>query len=285
MMSIHKIEARFIFLITLLLFSVSSAVANARPWEILSDGRIVIEIFDERLAFHPQDASLVSFQRSYGGKYHTFTLKDAISNPNAARAFFDGPRLRHLGVWVNINISQESASNPNRPFLGKYNWEQLPRTIPTEPFRFSILPNNEPLAFRKDPIAGVMRFIRPHERPPSPPHVYFTKALGPSEFGFTSFPFEDPLPEQKHNGVRTIHILPGSERLRSSEVDLQIMCEKGGSPWRYCHFIQLSKDELVTVFLRWGENKLPENSWKQLDNLVHRIAATVFIDRIEKDFE
>lgn len=273
----------FIAAISLIFFSWSGA--SAKPWEILPDGRVVIEIFHERLAFDPQDANLVSFQRSYEGKYHTLTLADAMSNPDRARAFFIGPRLRHLGVWANINISKENSVNPERRFLGKFNWENLPRTSPTVPLRFSILPDNKPLAFGKDPIAGVMRWIRPHERPPSPPYIYFTKALGPSEFGFTSYPFEDPLPEQKHNGAQSIYVLPGLQRLKNSEAVLQVTCEVSGSPWRYCHFIQFSKDELVSTFLEWGENKFPESSWKKLDVSAQRIAAQIFIDRTEGDFK
>lgn len=272
-------------LVAVPLIFLCSSGASSQSWEILQDGRVVIEIFHERLAFDPQDANLVSFQRSYEGKYHTLTLADAMSNPERARAFFAGPRLRHLGVWANLNISKESSVNPERPFLGKFNWEDLPRTSPTVPLRFSILPDNEPLTFEKDPIAGVMRWIRPHERPPSPPYTYFTRALRPSEFGFTSYLFEDPLPEQKHNGAQSIYVLPGSQRLKSSEVILQVTCEVSGSPWRYCHFIQFSKDELVSIFLEWAENKFPESSWKKLDVSVQRIAAQIFIDRTEGDFK
>lgn len=267
------------------LIFLSCSGASSKPWETLPDGRVVIEILHERLAFDPQDVNLVSFQRNDEGKHHTLTLADAIADPDGARVFFVGPRMPQLGIWVNLNISKERAVNPERPFLGKYDWEDLPRTSPTVPLRFSILPDNKPLTFGKDPIAGVMRWIRPHERPPSPPYIYFTKALGPSEFGFTSYPFEDPLPEQKHNGAQSIYVLPGSQRLKSSEAVLQVTCEVSGSPWRYCHFTQFSEDELVRIFLRWGENKFPEGSWKQLDRLIQDISAQIFIDRTGGDFE
>jgi hypothetical protein len=284
MKSIQKFKARFIFLITLLLFSVSSAAANARPWEILSDGRIVIEIFNERLAFHPQDASLVSFKRYHDGTLLTMKLSEAIARPDEARAFFLGPRRKHEGIVVAVNIIRESASNRKRPLLGKFAWDDLPRTNPTRPLSFNILPVNEIVAYGRDHKTGEMRSHRAHERPPTPPYQYYRTAFGPSENGFTWYPFEDPLPGQKKNGFKTIYMLPGSQRIEKSNHDLMVTCSRVGAPFRMCAYKQISKDSLVTFQVEWGENKFPERSWTKLDDLFHRIAATVF-DRTEKDFE
>lgn len=273
------------FLIGLLLFSICNIPAVAQPWETLSNGKIVIEIFNERLAFEPEDASLISFKRSHDGTYSTLKLVDAITHPDEARAFFLGPRLKHVGIIVELNISRESASNPQRPFLGEYSWDDLPRTSPTEPLTFNILPTNEIMGNGRDYKTGEMRAHRAHERPITPPYQYYRTAFGPSENGFTWYPFEDPLPEQKKNGVHTIYMLPGSQRTEKSNHDLQVICSRVGAPWRMCRYTQLSKDSLVRFNVRWGENKFPESSWKKLDSLFHRIAATVFIDRTETDFE
>ncbi|MDQ0474838.1 hypothetical protein [Labrys wisconsinensis] len=252
---------------------------STSSWATLPDGRVVIEIFNERLAFSPSDDGYVSFSRYDDGTYHVMSLAEVIGDADDARAFFDKDRSSRSGITVNLSTNPASNKAPGRPFLGAFDWNAIPRTNPTKLLAFEILSDN-PL------IEGVRGWLRPHQREQLPPTDRYPLASATSEYGFTSYPISRTFNHlQKEEPIETLYILPGSHRSPPLRGNLAILCRWLGSPWRHCEFTQYSKDMLIRMFWQWPENEFPEGSWQTVDRLSRAIAGHIFIDRGEGDFE
>lgn len=252
---------------------------SAESLDVLPDGRNVIQIFRERIAFDVKDAKNVEFGRVHDGSLLTLPLEKAIVDVEDAQAFFQGFRLSHIGIFVRIHLIQQI---PDRDLLGKFHWKDYPRTNPTRPLSFSILPTNEPQKGFKD---GKFVEYRPHSRPPLPPFQYFPDASRVTENGFTEYPDKKPPSIKSGVSTETIYVLPGSKRQSPTETDLRVTCTRAGGPSRNCGFVMLSSDGLVSLNLGWNENAFPESRWKKLDDDIRKLAGSIFIDRKLGDFE
>ena len=271
--------ARLLLMIVILVFTCGNGVCFAgQSWERLQDGRVVIDLLGERLAFDPQDAALVSFWRTHDGHNYTLTLDEALNDVDKAREFSNGPGVAEYGIWVDVQVSGRDAQNPGRPFLGKFPWADLPTTSPTKPLEFSIVPGGQS-------TESITARYPTHNRAQRPPNKYFPEAKGTSQVGFTAYPSMTAYSIKRGFPTETYYVLPGARRQPPSNIDLLVICSVSGSPWRYCAFQQLSADLRLAMFLEWGENSFPESSWVGLDQLARTIAADIFIDHTREDFQ
>ena len=163
------------FLSVFLLFSVTTIWASpgcAQDWQRLDDGRVVIEVFGEKLAFYPEDGRMVEFWR--GASNELFDLEDAIADPTTARRLL-GELSINDRVWVVVgNDDYWMRQQSGRKFLGRFDWSKIPTSGFPDWLSFSVL-NVE---------GGGDR----HPPPESLPNQYYPKAIGPRATGFTAYP-------------------------------------------------------------------------------------------------
>ncbi len=209
------------------------------------------------------------------------SLEDVLAAPDEARQFFD-EAFRTSVFQIAFAPTNRFLKNPKRPFLGKFDWSNVPNTTPTEPLTF-VLKIKKQLGEKILP--GSRLELRKQSVSPTPPYKYFPKATLTSEYGFVAYPRNGEVTNEARRPKRTIYVLPGHLRFGSLHKSLIVYCDRVGAPWRNCSMRQVANDRLVSLSLRWAEKEFPEEKWTQLDKLMRDIAHYVMIDRQEEDFQ
>ena len=263
------------FLAVLPLFSVTTIWASpgsAQDWQRLDDGRVVIEVFGEKLAFFPEDGQLVQFWKNQSGRTEKFfNLEAAVSDPQSARR-----RLTELGndawVWVTVgNNNYWRQQQQDRKFLGRFDWSEIPTPGSLDGLSFSILHEE--------------RHSDGHSRPRSVPNQYFPKAVGPSTSGFVAYPRSGTASAAEQRPRETRYVMKGDQRVDPSESPLVVTCKWVGAAVRLCSSRVVSDDRRVRVLWHWYEDQFPKSEWRELDGRLREITNFVFIERGKGDFE
>lgn len=255
-------------LIAALLFVIATAsVAQSASLERTSDGRVVIAVLGEKLAFREKDTDRVNLHwPSYPCTPKSLwpNLSLWLNDPNVAECLNSSLSTSYTAgskqtVALKVYLSYED---------GRSYRNIRPKDRPREPLypgalKPDDLPN--PLAVTgeidvrvRDPYTG-LECLRPINGPPD--------ALG----------FED-----RRGGWYT---LPASKRLGNTSKSLCVSCAQI-SGWS-CSVMLRSLDKAVSLSLSWYEPTFqgPQPTWLLYDAAARKVAQSIFIDRAPGDVQ
>jgi hypothetical protein len=281
------LKKTLIILVSALIMLSNSGDANAQKvWDTLPDGRVVIQVFNERLAFDPKDTDIVTdekpeyavvhFERAGDGELIYMSLKQVIENREAAEAFFEAAKNTDSTISLAMDFGRNNLPEPRIKtqyeglFLGKFPYADLYTPVPARALIFWI-------AWQAN-----VKFERSNQYSVSDP--YLDKKVGPDQFGITSYMpsyrGEAGVPGKPYN-PDTLYIIPAELRLIPSQRDLVVLC----GYFNKCSFSQIGFDLLVGMRFTWNSERLPEATWFRIDNTLRQLAAYIFIDRKPGDFQ
>jgi hypothetical protein len=209
--------------------------ALAQSWDRLADGRVVVEIFGQRVGlpasptdvqrtwFHPRSGEKTAFGKS------EFTLEEALADrERATRALAEEPN------WVSIYF------RAGTPFEGDLLFGQFPRGL------VPALGSATPL------VAMIHRTPRPSAPPRGTlPDRWPPESTEPDADGY--FVRRGIAGPRERDPSQTGYRLPASQRLWPSLVDLVVLCERTGGPVRVCGQTQQTEDGRIRISWRWVE--------------------------------
>ncbi len=287
-----KIVFAFIFLMA----THSLALAGPDKWDTLPDGRVVIEVYGQRLAFDPNDPN-IDWLAGFGDGGSSFpppsmSLERVLKDRLAAEAFFEQNKLRNLthtyGIVMGINFSPrppiDSSKHPfEGKFQGKFPFDDIDGRLPC---RFVIY-------FAKPGESG--RQILYSNRNPNALNPPFDLKSGPDELGMTIFK-TTRLISGKYPDDTTIYILPAARRLTPAQVDQRI----GSDSFHGNAMGFTTEDGMIDFDYRWSAgyegnpaddpflahfSRMRKHDFYRLDDIMRHVAAYIFIDRKPEDFQ
>jgi hypothetical protein len=254
--------------------------ATAQPFERLSDGRVVIEIFGQKVALPTTKADLqrIEFYPEKAGErmYGTtvFKLGDALADPDKARRTFELEQR-----WVSIRIVTDWPADEKGPVLGRFSRGTIPLSNASSPLTIGIQ--------RTPPLNLSKRGTLPENWP--------SEAATPDEDGYFVRPgIQGPNLDRPHlTGYR----LPASQRLWRTNVDLIVVCRWIGRSTRICSQLQRTADDRISIGWSWYEsswrtprgslyeNYFPKPQWKELDLRLHEVADYLLVNKPSGELE
>lgn len=265
------------------------ALQSTHPFETLPGGRVVLQILDERVAFHPKDGEIINFylpaeNRSRKGPRFPIptatavTLAELLTGTENSQALLETFRSEKSNVWVPIVIGTapfwKKKVEP-RLLLGILPWDKVTRSdfginIIRENFRLS---QTRTLIFRRDE-----RSLYPNRGFP----IYG----GISPNGFETWQSKNNASEARGSVPKiSRYFLQGKHRKSLAIEDLKIGCGWGIRNVRGCSMKLYSTDMRIQMRWGWYEDRFPEESWIEVDQTFREIAAHIFIDRKMEDFQ
>lgn len=265
-------------------FAANLNFARSEEFPRLPDGRVVIEIYGQQLAFRQEDVDLEhielpalqlnvqpspSWDRS-GKMWNSDNLKYIVNYPNKFRDAVS----EHLGwmiVWMN-NYPH------NKPFIGLFDQTQYDARL-THVLGINI---------RRDdytspglvPI-GDVRFIHP-----ASVNRFYD---GLTDDGFIILnPFKDPAYASFDRSPTVLmeryYVLDGSQRIRPSSTNLIVRCSYLNAPptekvERICGSSIATRNYRVVVGWSWHEERFPAATWRELDDRLRQIANQILINK------
>ena len=260
------------FLVVFLLFSATTIWASpgsAQNWQRLDDGRVVIEVFGEKLAFFPEDGRIVRFMAPHSKEL--FDLEAAIADPPAARRRMAGLDRQDFVRVVVGNNAYWRQQQKHRKFLGRFDWSDIPQVGPGHALNFSVFQSRSNWPDQK-------RYVKL-------PNDAFPTAIGPGPSGFTAYPFKGIESVRPYEPRETRYALPGERRLEPSRIPLIVTCRWAGAPVRRCLSRLSTADLRVQIVWQWLESQFPESEWRLLDQRLGAVTDFVFIERSRGEFQ
>ena len=271
-----------------IVFAILGPSARAQQtWDTLPDGRVVIQVFGERLAFDPKDKDIVNdqkpedasarFESSEGDHYLSMSLKQVIENRQAAEDFFTSATKNKVSdVRLILNFYRENLPEPRIKtqfegmFLGKFPFSDVLGLVSARGLIYSIAPN----------AVVKFRYIHEPSLPPFPPYI---RAIGPDQFGITAYIPEDrgELKPGKPYLDETFYVIPQTRRQQKADKNLLVGC----SGLNTCSISEFSQDRKVAFSYAFQKRIFPEAEWFKLDDTLRHLAAHIFIDRTPGDFQ
>ena len=302
---------RIVLSIIILILTNSLAFAAGDKWDTLPDGRVVIEVFGQRLAFDPKDTDIVN-DRVYGGRegdppvYFAkaasakpedyLSLKQVIEDKPRAEAFFEQAKKTK---WNLQGVELVFIMQRGLPPLKQYDGQFLGI------FPYDEVDGNFGLMFRNHYNASGGT----SNRNPESLDPWLSKTSGPDENGVmeyytTEIKFYPKIPPS-NTVLDAEFIMPAAKRLTEAQYDLHI------------HYSMLSRfafglstaDELIQFGYHWDDgasyqevqqrrkldkteqyfvahfSHFQQKDWPRLDEMARNIAADIFIDRKPEDFQ
>lgn len=267
----------------LLVFSVVPSDGSlAEPFERLPDGRVVFEIFDQKVALPASDHDvkrihfypLTAPRSDLNGPL--IELGKVLNSPGRARELFEAER----GV-VSIRITTAWPPHDTGPILGRFDRGSFPLAGPGSPLEIAIRRNpSKSLSLRDGPPEGGSWSPETHTA---------------DEDGF--YVRIGPTPPMPGSSPQMAYRLPGEQRLWKTDVDLFVVCRWVGVPVRQCRQIQRTSDARISIAWSWYENPIPkapapfsENffpkaRWKELDMRLHEVAEYLLLNKPSGELE
>lgn len=238
--------------------------------EQLADGRIVIHILGERLAFREQDASRVGLNwppypcdpKPMGSTNLELWLQDprvaSCLDRYIPDAFVSGERQ---SVVLRIHLAYEDGSR--YPGAGKRIDQPLGDMPPLYPGGVSVKDLPSP------PLLSGEVFLR--VRDPYTPLWCLSPAEGsPDELGFQVL-------RAGRSPTGGLYTVPPNRRIGETSRPLCVTCSQLSG----CTVVLRSSDSAVSLELNWHERDIhrPQANWLLYDAAARDIANSIFIDR------
>lgn len=267
-------------LLAAIVFSTVTATADPTKWDTLPDGRVVIEIFGQRLAFDPnENANQVRFEINKRLSSNALSLKQVLENRPMAEDYFNNQSRydngnRDVRLLFYANFDPNPKDKDKYKFLNQFDYADL-----LGPFR---------AAFAEITL-----------EPPNQTHSHLFIAAERNEWEKKAtdstpnsdgiFEFRTTHIENKGTSVALeyltkTYLVPASKRLSPAmKSNLAICTTSVGTIECYQH-IQ-TDDETITIGHGWTLRDYPNNPILKFDDIFRKIGARIFIDRKLEDFQ
>lgn len=205
----------------------------------------------------------------WGRSGKLFTLAQAVAEPNQARTHMDSiPKGQRVRVMVQNDVFWREKLG--RPFLGKFDWAQ----VPTKgfPHYLSIF-----VALHGDPMDRKLIDAYPSEA--------FPVSVGTTPSGFAVYPHMGVISPNRMEPTTTTYVLSGRQRVRPSTHSYVVTCRWSGASTRSCTSETLSDDRLVKLRWEWWEEAFPEPEWRALDARLQDVADHLLVGRERSDIQ
>jgi hypothetical protein len=240
--------------------------AFAQPWQRLSDGRVVIEVKDHKLAFDPHiwgasgTSATVAFLADHESERHS--LADVLAEPDRFRVVFSNS--------AEVLVRMSNSFNGPGLFLNRFDRRSVPDSTRIEMYLFAGSDKSDSCHYSFRRVTARMAFCTENNLGP------FETAV-PDDDGF----FRVVSPSEYARAQSAEYVLGPDLRKTYAPAPLIVWCftslnDSRPREWGQCSASSWYGNGLG-IYYQFDYSTFPKSGWIQLDHRMRQIYADILM--------